>query len=108
MAHGWQSAVACSPTREHWRAFLRRKEEAKHRKYDQACERAHWSFGALAFGTWGGLGPKAVRLITKLTKRAAGWQEGEHRASLQESLRFRLGFTIISQVSTFLEAKNMV
>ena len=33
---------------------------------------AGWGFLAVAFGTWGGMGPEAARTIHRLVKRAAG------------------------------------
>ena len=77
IAHGWQVAEQGTVSREKWRAFLRRKEAKKHGKYDVPCQGAGWGFTAMAFGTWGGLGPEGAKVLHRLVKRAASWQEGE-------------------------------
>ena len=56
VVHGWQESQRRA-SRERCRAFLRRKEQDKHDKYDRACLAAGWEMRAMAFGTWGGDGP---------------------------------------------------
>jgi len=73
VCHGWQESERGSVSRERWRAFLRRKEEGKHAKYDAPCRQAGWGFLALGMGTWGGLGPEGAKLVHRLVKRAASW-----------------------------------
>jgi hypothetical protein len=65
VCHAWQvgehraagTASQEAISRERWRTFLRRKEVDKHTKYDTACDVAGWACTAMAFGTWGGIGP---------------------------------------------------
>ena len=92
--------------RDRWRNFLCRKEKDKHQKYDALCRQAQWSFRALAFGTWGGVGPEAAKTLHRILKRAAGWQEGDLRAARQEELRQGLGLTLMRHVWRLLESKN--
>ena len=107
VCHGWQvSERGNTVSRERWRTFLTRKERAKHAKYDVHCRRAHWSFAAMAFGTFGGTGPEAARVLHRVLKRAACWLEGDLRASKQEELRLSMGLTLMRHIWLLLEAKN--
>jgi len=112
VVHGWQ-VVARQPeagpaTRERWRAFLRKKEQAKRDKYDGPCVAAGWAFQPAAFGCWGGLGPEAARLLAVVSKRVAGWLEGSLRASHQEQARQQVGLAVYRGVIALLEAKAYV
>ena len=95
-------------TREKWRSFLRRREEHKHQKYDVACAMANWDFKAMAFGTWGGMGPEGAKILHRLSNRAASWQEGDLRASLQEQGKMAVGLALMRQTWSYLETKNFV
>ena len=106
VAHGWQASERQSVTRERWRSFLRRKEQAKHSKYDAPCKAAGWGFLAIAMGTWGGLGPEGARLLHRLAKRAAGWQEGELRGLRQYELMQGVGLALMRQIWSLLGNKN--
>ena len=107
ICHGWQiSEQTTAVKRDRWRQFLCRKEKDKHLKYDALCRQAQWSFRALAFGTWGGVGPEAAKSLHRILKRAAGWQEGDLRAARQEELRQGLGLTLMRHVWRLLESKN--
>jgi hypothetical protein len=107
ICHGWQTSEQTTAVkRDMWRQFLCRKEKDKHQKYDALCRQAQWSFRALAFGTWGGVGPEAAKSLHRILKRAAGWQEGDLRAARQEELRQALGLTLMRHVWRLLESKN--
>ena len=113
VCHGWQvkeqrAAVVTATTRERWRCFLKRREAAKHQKYDAPCQIAGWSMLAMAFGTWGGMGPEGARTISRIQRRAQGWQEGELCAQSADTLRHRLGFALMDQVIQFLANKNFI
>ena len=108
VVHGWQAAEARHVSRERWRSFLARKETAKKEKYTEACTKAHWAFIPAAFGTWGGQGPDAARLLHQVSKRVAGWVEGEERASEQETARHRVGLAVMRGVWALLEKKAFV
>jgi hypothetical protein len=105
VCHGWQHSEQTSG-RERWRSFLRRKEQQKHLKYDQVCKNANWRFAAMSFGTWGGRGPEASGMLSRIIKKAVSWQEGDIKASLQEDLRHRVGLRLMSHIWDLLEAKN--
>ena len=90
-------------TREKFRSFLARREAAKHAKYDGDCKAATWSFKAMAFGTWGGLGPERSKLLHRLVKRAAGWLEGDFRARRQEEIQMLIGAAVMRH-----QAKNFL
>ena len=109
LVHGWQASVqGPSVTRERWRSFLRKKEQLKHQKYDTACQRAGWSFGALAMGTWGGVGPEGARILQRILKRAAFWLDGDLRAIRQEELKRTFGLIVARQIWRLLDAKNLI
>ena len=106
VAHGWQLSEQRTVTRERWRSFLKRKEQMKHAKYDAACKKAGCGFLAIAFGTWGGLGPEGGRVTHRLVKRAAGWQEGVLRGARQHELMEGLGLALMRQIWSLLGNKN--
>ena len=106
VAHGWQSSERFSVTRERWRTFLKRKEALKHSKYDAPCKAAGWGFLAMSFGTWGGMGPEGARVLHRLAKRAASWQEGELRSLRQSELLENVGLALLRQVWKLLANKN--
>ena len=93
-------------SREKWRTFLRRKEADKHNKYDTLCSTAGWAFMAMAFGTWGGVGPECAQLLHRITKRAASWQEGDLRASKLEQAHMAVGWCLMTKVLEHLNNKN--
>jgi hypothetical protein len=112
ICHAWQSAERARSSaqlpvsRERWRAFLRKREEAKHALYDKACAAEGWSFRAMAFGTWGGMGPEGAKILQRITKRAAGWLEGDLRACRQEEIRHGVGVSLMRHIWRLLEGKN--
>ena len=105
IAHGWQQAEQ-TVTREKWRTFLTRNEEAKKAKYVTPCKKADWEFIPMAFGTWGGQVPGGAKLLARILKRAAGWQEGDLRASLQEQFRLSVGLALSRGVWAQLDTRN--
>jgi hypothetical protein len=112
ICHAWQaserlrSASNIPISRERWRTFLKKQEAAKHAKYDKACKAAGWSFRAMALGTWGGIGPEGAKMLHRITKRAAGWLEGDLRARRQEEIRHGVGVALMRQIWVLLEGKN--
>jgi hypothetical protein len=106
IAHGWQSSERFSVSRERWRTFLKKKELLKHAKYDAPCKAAGWGFMAMSFGTWGGMGPEGARVLHRLAKRAASWQEGELRSLRQHELLESVGLALMRQVWRLLANKN--
>ena len=95
-------------SRERWRHFLVEKEQQKVIRYSAHCARARWAFLPMSFGTWGGMGPQAAKLVHRLLKRAASWNEGDLRAARQEELRLGLGLALMRHIWLLLEAKNLV
>ena len=67
-----------------------------------------WSFRAMAFGTWGGVGPEGIKTLSRILQRSAGWLEGDMRASRQEELRYFVGLTLMRQVWELLARKNFL
>ena len=106
VAHGWQASESTTVSREKWRTFLRRKETAKHSKYDAPCKAAGWGFLAVAFGTWDGLRQKGARTLHRLVKRAASWQEGGLRAPKQHELLEGIGLSFMRQIWRLLGNRN--
>ena len=85
---------------------MRRKETDKHTKYDTTCQVAGWAFNAMAFGTLGGTGPECAKILHRITKRAASWQDGDLRASRLEQGRMAVGWTLVTKVLEHLENMN--
>jgi hypothetical protein len=114
VCHGWQlgeqranvSAAQVQVSRERWRSFLKRKEGEKHNKYDITCSTVGWSFSAMAFGTWGEVGPECEGKLERISKRAASWQEGDLRASKLEQARLAVGWALMTKVLEHLNNKN--
>ena len=52
------------------------------------------------------MGPDAARVVHRLVKRAAGWQEGELRAARQHELMEGIGLALMRQVWNLLGNKN--
>ena len=111
ISHAWtaQEESSClPPTRERWRQFLVRKENIKRNRYQEPCQAAGWGFQPAAFGTWGGTGPDAARLLHRITKRVAGWLEGDLRASRQEEARQMVGLTLMLGILEMLQGKDRI
>jgi hypothetical protein len=112
VVHAWQlaeQAQAPTPaTRERWRTFLTRAERRKKDRYTAPCRAASWTFQPMAFGTWGGMGPDAAKLLARLLPRAAGWLEGSLRTRRQWELRANLGVALMTHIWRVLDAKNFL
>ena len=114
VSHGWslseqsRGAPGDLISRERWRSFLSKRERAKHEQYDAACRAAHWSFKAMALGTWGGTGPEGAKVLHRILKRAAGWLEGELRASRQAEIKYGIGLTLMRKIWEMLAGKNFL
>ena len=52
------------------------------------------------------MGPEGARVLHRLAKRAAGWQEGELRSLRQNELLENMGLALMRQVWKLLENKN--
>jgi hypothetical protein len=108
ICHGWQVSERTSQSRERWRSFLRRKEAAKHTKYDAPCRGQGWAFVPIAMGTWGGMGPEGAKILSRIIKRSATWLEGDLRAWRQQELLQSVGLTLMRHVWRLLAGKNYV
>jgi hypothetical protein len=112
ISHGWsqteqsRGAPGECINRAKWRTFLVQRESAKHKEYDEWCTKAKWSFKAMAFGTWGGLGPECAKCLSRIVRRAAGWLEGDLQVSRQEEIRHTVGLVLMRQIWELLAAKN--
>ena len=113
IAHGWQSserrdaatvALRQDATREKWRAFLVDKEGKKHSCYDAQCAADGWDFAAMAFGTWGGMGPEGAKLLHHFIAKAAAQREVDLRAARKEELRLQFQMALTRQVWHLLGA----
>ena len=109
VSHGWgASANTGNVTREKWRKFLCAKELGKHLKYDRACADAGWVCGAMALGTWGGLGPEGSRLLHRVIKRATMALEPVDRAAKARQWEEMVGLALFRQVWRLLGRRNFV
>jgi hypothetical protein len=107
IAHGWQAAERSSG-RERWRTFLKRREQAKHAKYDVPCRNGGWSFATLAMGTWGGLGPESAKLHSRMIKRTTTWDQGDVRSTRQAESYQLLALALFRQVVQMLRPKHFL
>ena len=62
----------------------------------------------MAFGTWGGMGPDACKLLQRVLARAAAWLDGSLRTRKQEELRQTLGLALMGHTWKLLDARNMI
>jgi hypothetical protein len=117
IGHGWQASERVDAatlagrgdaTREKWRRFLIDNEGKKHAKYDVACAAAGWDFTPMAFGTWGGVGPEAAKLLARIIGLAAGWREVDLRPWRKEELRQRFFLALYRQVCRLLGAVRLL
>jgi hypothetical protein len=109
VSHGWSATASTGPvTRENWRPFLRKREVAKHTKYDAPCQRDGWHFTALAVGTWGGLGPEGAKTLAQIVKRATSWEGIDGKGQAQRAHYEAIGVALFHQVFQLLEAKNLI
>ena len=109
VVHGWSTSAAPSHVlRDNWRPHLRRREVLKHDKYDTACQREGWHFAAAAFGTWGGLGPEAAKILSRVVKRATAAEDATTQGSSQRRAYETIGVALFRQVWRLLGAKNAI
>ena len=108
VSHGWAAGERRKPARDNWRPFLRRREEAKHGKYDRPCKASGWSFAAMAFGTWGGEGPEAAKLLARIFKRACAAVEPEERPARSKELSQTISLALMRQIWRLLSGRNLV
>ena len=108
ICHGWQIAQQIGVSRERWRKFLRQREEAKHEKYDVPCKTASWHFVAMAFGTWGGMGPEGHKTLKRIIAQAAGAWEGERKGAETDFLRQRVATALMSSIIPILQRRLQV
>ena len=111
ISHAWsaqEESGSLPPTRERWRKHLVRKEAAKVARYQAPCRHHGWAFQPAAFGSWGGLGPEAPRLLHRVTKRVAGWLDGDLRADRQEEAREQVGLVLMKGILEMLEGKALI
>ena len=81
-------------SREATQSFLSRQEEAKSKKYAEACQLEGWAFSGAAFDTWGHAGPAASLLLKKIFRRAVQhlplWERSRRMAELREGFHIAL------------------
>ena len=98
----WSTA---SVARDNWRPHLKRREQLKHSKYDEACAREGWAFRAMAFGTWGGTGPEGAKVLARLTKQAGAHEKHDRRGALHATLLQTVGVALFTQLFQLMEAR---
>ena len=88
--------------------FLKRREDAKILKYEDACRQEGWEFLPMAFSTWGSPGPQAYTLLHKILRRAAAATSAESRSEKISSLSNRLSLSLFRQVIALLQPIHLV
>ena len=92
--------------RDNWRPFLKRKEEAKHAKYDVPCDRESGNFAAIAIGTWGGLGPEGAKVLSRILKRCSAWEDPAQKGLSQRTHSEAVGVALFRHIFALLRANN--
>ena len=54
------------------------------------------------------MGPEGAKLLHRITKRAAGWLEGDLRARSHEEIRHSVGVVLMKHICAMLESKNFI
>ena len=109
VSHGWgKSLRAAKPPRDNWRPFLAYKEKMKHDKYDLPCKRDGWNFSAVAFGTWGGIGPEGAKVLSRIMQRTTAWEGVEDKGAAQRRNYEAVGTALFRQIWRLLDARNHV
>jgi hypothetical protein len=109
VTHGWaHGAQTAAPARDNWRPFLQRKEKMKHDKYDIPCAQDGWCFNAAAFGTWGGMGPEAAKVLSRMLQRATAWEGVESKGVALRRHYESVGTALFRQIWRLLDARNHV
>ena len=62
----------------------------------------------MAFGTWGGEGPEAARLLGRIIKRACAAVEPEERPARSKELGQQLSLALMRQIWRLLSGRNYV
>jgi hypothetical protein len=106
VCHGWQAAEHTA-TRERWRSFLKRREDAKKQKYNVPCQQAGWGFTPFALGTWGGMGPETAKTLSRVAKRASSWQQGAERETKQAEIYQNVAIALLREVFHLLQPKHV-
>ena len=97
ISHPTQSSEAPF-TSEKAKSFLKRKETAKWTKYEIPCKREGWDFQALAFDSWGSVGPQSFPLLHRITQKCASQATPRLRADTITHLKQRLSIALMRQV----------
>jgi hypothetical protein len=108
VSHGWQVAEQGKVVRDKWRPFLRKREKGKHQKYDEHCTREGWAFMAFSMGTWGGMGPEAAKILSRIAQRAAVCYEGQERANKLNEVYQHVSLSLFRQIWKLLLNKQWV
>jgi hypothetical protein len=108
VAHGWQVSEQGEQSKDKWRPFLKKREKGKHQKYDVPCEEEGWAFAAFAMGTWGGLGPEAAKILSRIAQRAAVCYEGQERNTKISEIYQLVSLSLSRQVWRLLLNKTQI
>ena len=84
------------------KSFLRKREEAKTKKYEEPCRKEGWGFLPMAFSTWCTPGPGADRLLGRIIRRAAAAADPSQKATRIAQLSNQVSLAIFRQVLSFL------
>jgi hypothetical protein len=84
------------------KSFLKRKEAAKAAKYVQPCKQEGWDFQALAFDTWGSVGPLSFNLLHRITQKCTTMVSPRHKAEAYQQLHQRISIALMRNVWTQL------
>jgi hypothetical protein len=86
------------------RQSLKRAEEAKREESEELCHGNGWLFAPMGWHTWGGVGPHAAALLSRVEHVIAGDLDGWPRRNLIAAFRRKLTFALMSFVAKQLRA----
>ena len=79
-------------------SFLRKKETAKHQKYDEPCKKEGWDFQPLTFDTWGKVGPTSDRLLHRIIQKCTSHHTVLHKGTAIQELYQRISLALMRQI----------
>ena len=89
-------------------SFLKSREDAKIKKYFDACTEEGWDFLPLAVSTWGSTGPQAYTLLRKILRRAAMGTDADSRSARISEMSNRLSLALFRQILSLLHPIHLL
>ena len=62
----------------------------------------------MSFGTWGGLGPEAAKVMSRIVRSCTAWEDAESRGTSQYAIYEQVGVALARQIWKLLASKNFI